>query len=156
MHRHLASIAAVALLGAAACSRPAAPSSDLAKDLEAASGPSVELAPRAAGTQIVSDLEQTGGAPKHAPAPRVAPRPRTPTPQRTAPVVVAQAPQAAPAPTPTPEPTTVAVQAPEPTPEADIPPPRPRPAPQGSAPSRRGGYSSVSDVIRRAPFPITP
>ena len=156
MRRQLASLLAIALMGAAACSKPATPPDDLANDLQAAAGSSVELAPRSAGTQIVSDLEQ---APQRTPgsAPRpLASRRRAPsTPPRPAPTVVADGPKAVPAPAQQPSPITVAAQAPATTAEPIIATPRPSPAPQG-APARRGGYSSVSDVLRRAPFPVTP
>ena len=156
MRKQLASLVALALMGAAACSKPATPPDDLANDLRTAAGSAVELAPRSAGTQIVSDLEQSPQRmPGSAPRPLATRRRAPSTPPRPAPTAVAEGPKAVLAPAPQPSSVTVAAQSPAPTAEPIIATPRPSPAPQG-APARRGGYSSVSDVLRRAPFPVTP
>ena len=151
--------AALLLAGAVACSSKASTptlASDLQGDLEAAKSSSVDLANEGARrTQVVSAEELTGGAVARAPqsAPKAAPRTAAPraTPNRT------------PSHTPTPAPAApTVVQAPAPVPpvvDADtLAPIEPRPAPSRPAatPSRRGGYKSVGDVIRDAPFPINP
>ena len=103
----------------------------LQRDLQAASAGTIELAPRTPGTQVVSAIES-----KRPPAqPRVAPIRRA----------------SGPAPTPEPEtlqPTRTAVankpaaKRPTTTPAVQPPPP--------------GGYKTVGEVIRNAPFPIKP
>ena len=146
--------AALLLAGALACSgKPSTPTlaSDLKDDLQAAQGSTVELAPDGARrTQVVSAEELTGAgtaprAPQATPraTPRSIPAARTPAP---APAPAAPAVVVAPAPVP-------------PVVNADtLAPIEPRPAPARPAatPSRRGGYKSVGDVIRDAPFPINP
>lgn len=151
--------AALLAAGALACSgkSSSAPlANDLLGDLEAAKSSSIELAnegPRR--TQVVSAEELTGRAPARAPerAPQAAPRtaaPRKVTPSRAP----------TPAPAASPAPSIDVAPAPE-TPAASpdpLPPIEPRPAPSRPAPtpSRHGGYKSVGDVIRDAPFPINP
>lgn len=153
--------AVVALIGVAACNSASAADKSLSHDLDlaassTASAPTgLSLAPSAGRIDVVSNVERT---------PEAAPAPKPSAPQRSvvhhsvhrsalaasAPVSatpVAAAPIAAPAPAPLP----VAV-APAPTPDAT---PAPRPTPTRQA-EPRGGYRSVSDVIRNAPFPINP
>lgn len=155
--------ATAALFATAACSggKTATPDDALLQDLQQASGTGVELVPQAGRTQVVSAIEMTGeskaaperrlvkrAAQKQEPSYAAAPAPAKELP---APAVVAT-PDVQPAPSvqPTPEPT--------PAPAADSRRPE-APAPV-SLPSRRsaprGGYHSVGDVIRNAPFPINP
>ena len=152
----------VALAAVAACSpAPAAEDASLQRDLDLAKGASMELAPQAASeTQIVSAIERAPEAivrpttserrplPRRAPnAPRQEPVP-TPSPEADV-VAVAEEPSPEVAPTPAPTPSA-------PAPAADVvPTPRPTPPP-AATPSRRGGYKSVGEVIRNAPFPINP
>ena len=152
---------ALLVAGTLACggkSSSAPLANDLLGDLEAAQSSSIELANGSTQrTQVVSAEELTGKAATRLPqsAPRVAPR--------AAPRAVARqaTPSRAPAAAPTPSVPTV-VEAPAPIPpvvDADtLAPIEPRPAPSRPAatPSRRGGYKSVGDVIRDAPFPINP
>jgi hypothetical protein len=132
------SLAAVAAL--AACggkSTPVQASDDLQRDLRLASGPGIELLPNASRTTVVSAIEQTGVA-EPAPAPT---RTRTPVARPKARRVVPQ-PRVARAPAPRPS-----TRASRPAPVFDanvISPPPP------------GGYKTVDEVIRNAPFPIKP
>lgn len=157
--------AVVALLGVAACNSASAADKSLSHDLDlavssTATAPTgLSLAPSAGRTDVISSVERT---------PEAAPAPKPSAPQRSvvhqsaphivhhsalaasAPVTatpIAVAPIVAPAPAPSP----VAV-APVPTSEAT---PAPRPTPTRQA-EPRGGYRSVGDVIRNAPFPINP
>jgi len=140
---------------AAACSgKPdrTALASDLQSDLDAATSSSVELANGGAPrTEVVSAAELTG-----APARAAQPRPRANP--ATAPRA-ARTPTAAPAPAAAPQ---VAEQPrPEPPPAMmsdTLAPITPRPTPSAPAAtrSRRGGYKTVGEIIRDAPFPINP
>jgi hypothetical protein len=113
----------------AACSRSPAMDEDMKKDLDAASAGSIEMAPRARGTTVVSAVEQNRPAePVKAPVRQVRAPARTPEPETPQPT-----PRAA-------EPTAVVPQS---------APPRVQPPPPG-------GYKSVNEVIRNAPFPIKP
>jgi cell division septation protein DedD len=145
--RRVASSALVVLATLAACGRSSTSNDSLKRDLDLAGSTSLELAPRSAGTNVVSAIEETPGAvpaksaakvraPSNAPvahkpvrrasvaAATERPQEQASAPQETA---ASQLP-ATPAPTPTPVPT----------------------------PQRRGGYKSIGDVIRNAPFPINP
>lgn len=126
---HRISMAFGALL-LAACSRSPAVDEDMKKDLDAASAASVEMAPRTQGTTVVSPLEQ-----------------KRPTQPVKAPVRQVRAP----ARTKQPE-TPQTVQSGEPAAVA----PAPQPAPPRVQPPPPGGYKSVNEVIRNAPFPIKP
>lgn len=128
-----------AALVLAACNGAPDVDDQLRKDLEAASASAIELAPRAPSTKVVSGIEQVQRA---QPRP-TAPRPKAPPAERE----VAQSPD----PLPTPEPRVVqqapvstepAAQRPSSTPRVQQPPP--------------GGYKTVDEVIRNAPFPIKP
>jgi outer membrane biosynthesis protein TonB len=161
MRRHLAVTAALALLGAGACSKPApVPADELTQDLARANGGGLELAPRSGGLQVVSDVElgrppQKQSAFKAAPTPQRRPVPK-PAPRA---IRVAAAPVPAPEPTRAPVPEPAPTPAPERAPEpemAPMPAPRPRPAATPTQKEPPGGWSSVGDVIRRAPFPIKP
>ena len=110
----------------AACSRSPEMDAQMKADLDAASTATVELAPRGPSTKVVSAIES-----KNIVQPTVAPVRKAVAPARTprpeTPTVVAQEPVA---------------RAPAPAPKVQPPPP--------------GGYKTVGEVIRNAPFPIKP
>lgn len=113
----------------AACSRSPDMDAQMRADLDAASTATVELAPRGQGTRVVSAIES-----KNPTRPTVAPVRKTVAPERT------------------PRPETPTVVADEPIAKAPVPvsaPPRVQPPPPG-------GYKTVGEVIRNAPFPIKP
>ena len=138
-------IPTLALLGAAACgtSSPSV-SDDLHRDLELARSQGLELAPRGAGQSTVSAVEllprgaktpTVSAARTPARTHAVAPKPATPA--------VAEAPHAEEAPAPVaPTPDPVRPQAPSAKPAMNPAPP--------------GGYKSMGELIRKAPFPINP
>jgi hypothetical protein len=135
-------LAVVATL--AACGGESAPlqaAGDLQRDLELAkSEQGIELVPAGSSTAVVSAIEQIGVA-EPAPAPTRTRAPR-PTPSRAVPKArVVRAPAPAPA-----------------TPRAEQPAPRPRPTFDANviSPPPPGGYKTVDEVIRNAPFPIKP
>ena len=129
------SVASVSLLLLAACSRTPEIDADLKRDLEAASAGAIELAPRGTGTNVVSAIES-----KQPVQPQVTPvrQTRAParTPQRETPAV-AQTGQPA------------AAVSTEPTAQRPLPASSVQPAPPG-------GYKTMGQVIRNAPFPINP
>ncbi|MGH7638276.1 MAG: hypothetical protein ACREOK_11550 [Gemmatimonadaceae bacterium] len=122
----------VLLIATAACGRQSSPMDEaLQRDLRAASAGTIELAPHTPGTQVVSPIES-----KRPPAqPRVAPVRRVSGP---APTPEAETPQ----PTRTAESNEPTAKRPTTTPAVQPPPP--------------GGYKTVGEVIRNAPFPIKP
>ncbi|HJQ22082.1 MAG TPA: hypothetical protein VJ867_17190 [Gemmatimonadaceae bacterium] len=116
----------------AACSRQRAPDDQLKKDLEAASASSFEMAPAGGGQKVVSAIEQiprpqtTERAP-HGPS-QAETQSHTPNaPQRDSSQQLADGPAAQ-----------------KPLPASSV-----RPAPPG-------GYKSMGEVLRKAPFPIKP
>ena len=131
-----------ALAGLAACggkSTPGQANGDLQRDLQLASGQGIELLPNASRTAVVSAIEQTGTAepapsPTKTRTPVVRPRPRRVAPQARV------------------------VRAPSPTPERQVERPSPRPTFDANviSPPPPGGYKTVDEVIRNAPFPIKP
>jgi hypothetical protein len=130
----------VAALVLAACDRAPSVDEQLKQDLEAASAGAIELAPQAPSTKVVSGVEQVK---------RAQPRPTAPRPK--APPVESDQVAESDDPAPTPEPRVVQ-QAPvnnEPAATRPSSPPRVQPAPPG-------GYKTVDEVIRNAPFPIKP
>jgi hypothetical protein len=133
-----------ALAGLAACGGKSAPvqaSDDLRRDLELAGGSGIELLPVAPSTQVVSAVEQTGTA-EPAPAPTKARTPvARPKPRRVAPQA-----RVVRAPTP----------APRPERQAERPAPQPVFGADVISPPPPGGYKTVDEVIRGAPFPIKP
>ena len=134
----IAPVATILVL--AACSRGAEVDEQLRRDLEAASAGAIELAPMGTATKVVSGVEQV---------PRATPRPTAPRPK--APPVESRRVAESQDPAPTPEPRVVQ-QAPASTEPAAARPtatPRVQPAPPG-------GYKTVDEVIRSAPFPIKP
>lgn len=138
-------IGIAALAGLVACSGKSTPvqaSDDLRRDLQLASSQQgIELLPNASRTQIVSTVEQTGTA-EPAPSPTKARTPVTrPKPRRVAPQARV-------------------VRAPSPARSAERQAERPSPRPTFDAnvisPPPPGGYKTVDEVIRNAPFPIKP
>ena len=129
MTRHLGPTVLLASI-LAACSSAPEMDDAMKRDLEAASAGSIEMAPRGPATSTVSAIEsKTPTQPVVAPVRQtVAPAqtPRPETPQQATSSPAARAPTPAPSKTP------------------DI-----RPAPPG-------GYKTMNDVIRNAPFPIKP
>lgn len=111
----------------AACSRSPEIDAQMRADLDAASTATVEMAPRGPATKVVSAIES-----KNVSRPTVA--------------LVRKA--VAPARTPRPETPTVVSE--EPVARA------PAPAPPKVQPPPPGGYKTVGEVIRNAPFPIKP
>lgn len=165
-------VGTIAALGAlAACGRPSAVTDDLQRDLEQASSATVELAPNAPRTAVVSALELGEAEPPKVEAPKATPAPRAPqrakaaAQTRRAPVqrVAVREPEPEPEMQPVAEAPAVIAEAPAPV-ETPAPPvvraPTPLPIPAPSrAPARRngnGGWWSTGDVIRNAPFPINP
>lgn len=130
--------ATMALMAACNASRDDAMDDAMRRDLEAVQAGTM-LAPSAPGQQVVSAIERTGTA---------QPRPTAPRPK--APPSTAQ-PDNSDQPAPTPDPV-VAQQAPvsnEPAASRPTSTPKVNPPPPG-------GYKTIGDVIRNAPFPIKP
>lgn len=123
-----APILAVALV--AACGRQSTMDEAMKADLDAAATATLELAPRTKGQQIVSAIES-----KRPEQPRVAPVRRTRAPAQT--------------PVPETRQVTQTADAPEPTATRPVTRPAVNPPPPG-------GYKTVNEVIRNAPFPIKP
>jgi hypothetical protein len=151
--------AALALALTAACSPAVQVDEELRRDLDAAVGSTIELAPQRSESAVISSVE-LGSTPAPstartvAPAPRPAPRAATPRPpaQRPAPV---QEPQqvelsgATMSVEPTPVPTGIPAGVPAPRPAVDR-------APRGEGAPPPGGWKTMEEVIRKAPFPINP
>jgi hypothetical protein len=155
-------IASVALLALAACSRSSeqqpALSDDLKQDLARAGGTDMQLAGASNGrVDVVSAAERTNGAVAALKAPTVS---RAPSAVRGKTAVVKSARRVSPAaaePSPRAAETAPAevkteVPAPEPVP-AQARPRAPQPSTQRQPP---GGWRSPGEVIRNAPFPINP
>lgn len=102
----------------------------LAADLQAVSAGTIELAPQAPGTKVVSAIES-----KRPAQPAVAPTRRVTGP--------------APEPEPETRQQTRTAETREPTATRPVTPPAVQPPPPG-------GYKTVGEVIRNAPFPIKP
>ena len=126
--RRSASFAA-AFVALVACGQQSTVDDALKADLESAAAATIEMAPRGTGTQVVSAIES-----------------KNPTQPRVTPVRQVKAPARAPKPE-TPQVTQAA--APEPTAT------RPTTTPAVSPPPP-GGYKTMGEVIRNAPFPIKP
>lgn len=122
----------IAALALAACGCEPEVDPQLKADLEAASADAIELAPLAPGTKVVSGIEQVQGVQNRptAPPPRTSVIPPRTT-ERSEPAPQATEPAAA-------------------VPGATVPT---RPTVQ---PPPSGGYKTVDEVIRNAPFPIKP
>lgn len=126
MRVHMRILTVAAALLSAACGQNPPMDEQLKRDLEAASTGSVELAPRS-GQEVVSAIEL---APQSKPA--VAPTRRVPAPSPKRETRVLQ-----------------------PVPRAEPAASRPAPAPRVSPPPP-GGYKTMEEIIRNAPFPIKP
>jgi hypothetical protein len=130
---------AAALVSLSACQKAQPVDAQLRADLEAASAGGIELAPMGAGTMVVSGVEQV----KRAQPRPTAPRPQAPPAERQ----VAESPD--PAPVEEPRAVQQATKSSEPAAA------RPR-APGQTQQPPPGGYKTVGEVIRNAPFPIKP
>ena len=135
-------LAPLALLAVAACSRTPDVDEQLRRDLEAASAGSIELAPMGAATKVVSGIEQ----PRRAIPRPTAPRPKAPPMESER---VAKSPDPAPVQEPRVSQHAPASTEPVATRPVSAPPPRVQPPPPG-------GYKTMGEVIRNAPFPIKP
>ncbi len=180
-HVPLCAAAVFAAVSAAACSGGHAAANDaLRRDLDAAGGDGLALAPRASQTQVVSPLElgngkaSAAGTPARAATGTPAPAPRRLVARAPAPVVervriIERVIERDPAPAPAPTRTEVAAAPTAATPAAPTavdpapvaaPSPGSRHMPQTTdapAPTRaRRGAWNMGDVIRNAPFPINP
>ena len=146
----LAGITLATAAGLAACSGPAKPSSELSKDLDAASSASaLTLAPTTGRRDVVSAVERSPDARRAAAPSRIQLAAHRVTPAAPDPVEAAPAPAAiAPA-------TTVAA-----VPAAVSPAPATVPATMSRRPMQQqtqpGRYKTEAEVFRNAPFPITP
>ena len=140
MHSLIRIVPLVAVVALAACNRAPEVDDQLKKDLEAASAGSIELAPMGSASRVVSGVEQVK---------RALPRPTAPRPK--APPMESERIAESPDPVPSPE-AQVVQQAPASNEPAAVRPSS-RPAVQ---PPPRGGYKTVDEVIRNAPFPIKP
>lgn len=145
--RFASSVLAVVLATLAACGRSSSSNDSLKHDLDLAGSTGIELAPRSAGTNVVSAIEETPGAVPAKSSAKV----RTPSKATVAHKPVRRA-SVASAPEP-PREQASAPQEPAVSPLPATPAPTPRPV---ATPQRRGGYKSIGDVIRNAPFPINP
>jgi hypothetical protein len=127
--RHFISYTSVcAALALAACGRQSTMDEQMKRDLEAASVGGIELAPTGARTNVVSAIES-----KQPMVPKVTPTRRAPAPAQTPPPIAPQVTE-----------TNTDPIATRPVTRPAISPPPP------------GGYKSVNEVIRNAPFPIKP
>ncbi len=141
--------------GMMACSKPASPSADLTRDLDAASSnsPALTLAPSSGRRDIVSSVEQSPDARRTQAASRVhlvtqptsiVPPPAASIPQPVTPTAtVAAVPSAV-----TPATAQSAAQS------AAQPSPSKRPSQM--QPAQTGRYKTEAEVFRNAPFPINP
>jgi hypothetical protein len=128
------SVASVSLL-LAACSRAPEMDADLKRDLEAASAGNIELAPSGTKTNVVSAIES-----KQPVRPMVTPVRQTKAPAKTPKPEMPQVSQTG---------TPAAAVSTEPTAQRPLPASSVQPAPPG-------GYKTMGQVIRQAPFPINP
>lgn len=144
----LAGITLATAAGLAACSGPAKPSSELSRDLDAASSASsLTLAPTSGRRDVISAVERSPDA-RRAPAPsRVQLVSQKMTPPVPDPVEAIPAPAAI---TPA---TTVAAAAVTPAPATVPATMSRRPTQQQTQPGR---YKTEAEVFRSAPFPIMP
>jgi len=133
----------------AACNAPAKPSSDLSRDLDAASSTSssLTLAPTSGSRDVVSAVERAPDAHRApAPAQKQVAEHRAPPPAVVQPVAVA------PQPVTPPQAVAAAPTTVTPTPATGEATRRPTPVQQAP----RGGYKTEAEVFRNAPFPIQP
>jgi hypothetical protein len=140
----LAIAATVACGGGGAGTEQVTVAGDLQRDLDLAAAAGVVTA---ASNGVVSAQEQLPHARQARPT---ATRPAASRPRQTTPDVPAA------------EPVETVAEAPAPSPEPDVVAPAPAPATQRPAPvirqqpAPRGGYKTVGEIIRDAPFPIHP
>ena len=145
-------VAAIGVVALAACGRTT-PATDagLQRDLDLAKGQGLELAPQGSARSTLSadELSPAGNrTPSTAPRVSKSPAPRQPAPVRSEPRVVEQhqAPAPAQAPVVQSHDTVVATA-----------PATPRPsAADAISPPPPGGYKTMGELIRKAPFPINP
>jgi hypothetical protein len=130
MRQNIRIVWTAATLGLAACGRQGSMDDQLKKDLEAASVSTMELAPNGGGVRVVSDVEQI--------------RPGRPAPTPPKPI---------PTPSKTPRPPQTAEQSVS-GPAASIPSRQTQTPAVNPAPP--GGYKTINEVLRNAPFPIKP
>ena len=144
----LSGLTLVAVTGVAACNAPAKPSSDLTRDLDAASSTSssLTLAPTSGSRDVVSAVERAPDA-QRAPAPA-----QKQVAEHRAPPAVVQPVAAAPQPVTPPQAVAAAPITVTPTPATGEATRRPTPVQQAP----RGGYKTEAEVFRNAPFPIQP
>jgi hypothetical protein len=139
-------VAALILLTAGACGRRTTVADDsLRRDLDLARGQGLELAPHAAAAQTVVSAEELAPTGTHAKATAT----HTPSAKRTPPPASPSAPPA------------VAQTAPAPAQQRDsivaAAPATNRPDPKTAiSPAPKGGYKTMGELIRKAPFPINP
>src|SRR5262245_57898899 len=132
----------------AACSHSSTSDDTLKRDLDLARSTSLELAPRTPGTQVVSSIEETPGAIRTKAAAKVRAPSKTPATHGSSQTVTASRVPEHPR---NPANPTAETEAASSLPATPAPSPTPVPTPQ-----RRGGYKSVGEIIRNAPFPINP
>ncbi|HXF24549.1 MAG TPA: hypothetical protein VN602_08505 [Gemmatimonadaceae bacterium] len=144
----LSGLTLVAVTGVAACNAPAKPSSDLSRDLDAASSTSssLTLAPTSGSRDVVSAVERAPDA-QRAPAPA-----QKQVAEHRAPPAVVQPVAVAPQPVTPPQAVAAAPTTVTPTPATGEVTRRPTPVQQAP----RGGYKTEAEVFRNAPFPIQP
>jgi len=144
----LSGLTLVAVTGVAACNAPAKPSSDLTRDLDAASSTSssLTLAPTSGSRDVVSAVERAPDA-QRAPAPA-----QKQVAEHRAPPAVVEPVAAAPQPVTPPQAVAAAPTTVTPTPATGEATRRPTPVQQAP----RGGYKTEAEVFRNAPFPIQP
>ena len=130
MRNHIGSLSVAASLVLAACGPSSRVDEAMQADLDAAAAATIEMAPRGQGTKVVSAIES-----KNASQPRVTPVRQVSAPSRTPKPETPQVTQAARSSEP-------AATRPASTPAVSPPPP--------------GGYKTIGEVIRNAPFPIKP
>ena len=156
IHRTSA-LVAVLVAAATACSGKSndpTMTSDLQGDLDAARSSAVQLAPNGSRVTDVVSAQEMVAVPGAGNTRSIQKVPRLTIRKAK----VGNKPTLAPAPTTQP-PTVLAPKANAPIVDADtLAPidPRPTPSRPSATPNRRGGYKSVGDVIRDAPFPINP
>ncbi|MEO6865779.1 MAG: hypothetical protein ABI229_10035 [Gemmatimonadaceae bacterium] len=148
----LSGLALAAAGGMAACSKPATPSSDLSRDLDAASSAStLTLAPTSGRRDVISAVEQSPNM-RRAAAPSRIQLVRHVTTIAPPPAQVAT--QAVAPPPATVVATVPAATMPATTPAIDQTSQSRRPMPVQQA--HQGRYKTEAEVFRNAPFPITP
>ena len=141
MRRTFIRMAPAAIIFAlAACTREPDIDEQLKADLQAASAGGIELVPMGSGTKVVSGVEQVR---------REIPRPTAPRPK--APPVESEREAETDEPAPAPEPRVVQQAPVNDEPVATMPTRAPR-----VQPPPPGGYKTMGEVIRNAPFPIKP